>query len=213
MDPVGWPNPVKPWSCAFALAWEAFHAGSVPVGAVVVGPSGDVVTSGRSRAFETEAPRGQVCGTYLAHAEMNALLQLPAGDYWDHVVYTTLEPCLLCTAALTHTHIGLVRYAARDRLWAGIERLPELNPHVRRRWCTREHAVSGPLELWASLLVLVFQLERRPGTEAAAEAPPALLHLARHLTASRELHRLVGTTVSEAIAAFRDRLDDLDSPS
>jgi tRNA(Arg) A34 adenosine deaminase TadA len=95
-------------------------------------PGGGLVTQGRSRSNEPSAPPGQLAGTYLAHAEVNALAGLAPGDYWSHVLYTTLEPCLLCTAALTHAHVGAVRYAASDPLWAGIEELPQLNEHIAR---------------------------------------------------------------------------------
>src|SRR5919112_4197214 len=85
-----------------------------PSRAVVVDPGGDLVTQGRSRSNEPTGPSGQLAGTSLAHAEVNALAGLAPGDYWSHVLYTTLEPCLLCTAALTHAHVGAVRYAASD---------------------------------------------------------------------------------------------------
>jgi hypothetical protein len=77
---------------------------------------------------------------------------LKPGDYWDHVLITTLESCLLCTAATTHSHVGRVIYAARDPLWAGIERLPELNAHVARRFHARQQIDLGPLSLWAGAL-------------------------------------------------------------
>jgi tRNA(adenine34) deaminase len=90
-----------PWRECFELAWEAFGAGTIPVGAVVVDASGATVARGRNRIFEATAPAGQLAGTYIAHAELNALAELPAlptrdgqGPYSRHTLYTTLEPCV-----------------------------------------------------------------------------------------------------------------------
>ena len=74
---AAWAALEQPWQLAFELAWEAFQAGSVPVGAVVVDPGGDLVTQGRSRSTEPTGPSRQLAGTSLAHAEVNALAVVP----------------------------------------------------------------------------------------------------------------------------------------
>jgi tRNA(Arg) A34 adenosine deaminase TadA len=58
--------------------WEAYLAGTIPAGAVVVGEAGEVVSRGRNRTFD-EACDGQLGGSRLTHAEMNALLPLSSG--------------------------------------------------------------------------------------------------------------------------------------
>src|SRR5919202_6264536 len=88
----------SPWRSCFLLAWEAFQAGSIPVGAVLVDTNGEIVRFGRNRSNEKAGPVGQVVGSYIAHAEINALPTLPPGDYRDYSLYTSLEPCFLCTA-------------------------------------------------------------------------------------------------------------------
>jgi tRNA(Arg) A34 adenosine deaminase TadA len=173
LDPV--------WRRCFALAWESFRAGSVAVGAVLIDPAGDVVSTGRNRRNEPDAPPGQLCGTNLAHAEVNALVALPPGHYPDHVLYSTLEPCLLCRAALRHSHVGTVRYAAPDPLWSGLERIPELNHHFGRRWARGELALDGPLGMWAAVLPMLDMVER--AIEAAMDSyttsQPGIVALAR----------------------------------
>lgn len=151
-----------PWRAAFELSWEAYSAGSAPVGAVVTDASGAIVARGRSRWFEPTAPSGQPANTHLAHGEVNALAGLPPGNYQDHTLYTTLEPCLLCTAATIHAHVGAVKYAATDPLWEGLRRLPELNQHIARRWPHWEGPLPGPLGDWALLIAMVWHLEREP---------------------------------------------------
>jgi tRNA(Arg) A34 adenosine deaminase TadA len=98
------------------MAWQAHCRGNLGVGAVLTGPAGVIVAAGRNRVRDVEAPRGRLHTTYLAHAEMDVLAQLPHGDYPDHTLWTTLEPCLMCASAVVLSHVGIVRYAAADPL-------------------------------------------------------------------------------------------------
>ena len=78
-----WEELPSPWLQAFELAWESYRAGSPPVGAVVLGPDGAVVARGRSRRSEGagSAPPNHLAGSRLAHAEINALAQLPVDHH------------------------------------------------------------------------------------------------------------------------------------
>jgi tRNA(adenine34) deaminase len=88
------------WRAAFELAWEAFGAGTIPVGAVVTDADGTVLARGRNRITESSAPDGQIFGSRVAHAEINALVQLGMGRrYLDCRLWTTLEPCAQCIGA------------------------------------------------------------------------------------------------------------------
>jgi tRNA(adenine34) deaminase len=179
VDPFAGAEPA--WRSCFLLAWEAFQAGSLAVGAVLVDANGRRVRSGRNRSNEKAGPVGQVAGSYIAHAEINALATLPPGDYRDHTLYSTLEPCFLCTAALRHSHVGVVRYAAPDPMWHGVERLPELNEQLARWWTDRRGPLDGHLQTWAALLPLVAAVERgvRSIEDCHAAAMPRVLALAR----------------------------------
>ena len=176
IDAASWRGPPDPWRRCFTLAWESHLAGSVPVGAVLVDPRGEVVAEGRNRFAEPDAPAGQLAGTALGHAELNALAQLSSGDYEQHVLYTTLEPCLLCTAALIHTHVGQVHFAASDPLWRGLEGLPGLGKHVARSWAERIGPLPGPLAVWGRQLPLLcltprLSMSRRPRAPARGDHP------------------------------------------
>jgi tRNA(adenine34) deaminase len=89
MPADAWSDLPDPWREAFGLAWESLHAGSPPVGAVVVNSYGEVVARGGSRRAEREAPPNHLAGSRLAHAEVNALAQLNVDQHDDHELYVT----------------------------------------------------------------------------------------------------------------------------
>ena len=85
-----------PWIDVFVLMWEAYTAGTIPVGAVVTDGTGKVVARGRNRILDAPA-EGELGGSRLAHAEVNALLALPSTQlYESSTLYSSLEPCPLC---------------------------------------------------------------------------------------------------------------------
>ena len=177
------------WERALELAWDSFCAGTTPVGAVVVGPSGVIVAQGRGRRYEPSAPPGQLAGSDIAHAEVNALAGLHAGEpRGGHVLLTTLEPCGMCHGAALQAGVGALRYAGADP-YGGTATLDFGTPQARRRGL----AVHGPLDdgrgrlaellhiLW--LLTLAGPARHRgpaglpPGADQAGRAardPPAL---------------------------------------
>ena len=108
-----WRELDEPWRAALELAWEAYLAGTIPVGSVVTAADGRIVARGRNRIFD-DSGRG-LAGSRLAHAEIEALSQLPATErYRGHVLYSALEPCLLCTAATLISTVGRIEYATID---------------------------------------------------------------------------------------------------
>ena len=126
---------------------QAYGAGTIPVGAVVVDETGEIVARGRNRIFD--AASGPVWGrSRLAHAEVNALVQLDSGRrYEGYTLYSALEPCHLCLAAAISVRIGTVRFAAVDPYGGGVGKLvpsPDHRAHPVR--------VEGPLDGAAGLL-------------------------------------------------------------
>jgi tRNA(adenine34) deaminase len=197
----------QPWQLTFELAWEAFTTGNPGIGAVVVDSSDAVVSTGRNRRADATAPPGQVAGTGLAHAEINALASLPYGRHTDHRLLTTLEPCFMCTAALRMNRVGTVEFAAADPLWRDIERVTEVNPHIARRWTRRMGPMEAPLRDWAALLHLI----RYPETEDTGvvvdeyrSAMPGLMALAQQLVAGDHLETLRKVPLAEAFGIVAD---------
>jgi tRNA(adenine34) deaminase len=196
-----------PWRECFELAWEAFRAGTIPVGAVVADSSGPIVARGRNRIFETTAPPGQLAGTYIAHAELNALAGLPAlptrdghGPYSRHTLYTTLEPCALCVGAALMVMIGKVRFASRDHYGGGAALRLE-NPHTARLPLAIEGPLDGSLGDLGELLHLAHFLWRKPDSHVLAayrEQRPDLVEVAELLdlmTVAKD-----GGTIDDALA-------------
>lgn len=101
---------------ALEQARAAETTGDVPIGAVVVGPDGAVVATGRN---EREA-----LGDPTAHAEVQAIRSAAAalahegaGDGWrlaDCTLVVTLEPCAMCAGAIVLARIPRVVFGAWD---------------------------------------------------------------------------------------------------
>ena len=179
------------WRAAFELAWEAFGAGTIPVGAVVTDADGTVIAHGRNRMFDTSASAGQIFGTRVAHAEINALVGLGVERrYFDCTLWTTLEPCAQCVGAAWLSTIGRVTYAATD-VYGGasklIERQIEAADSARNFHMAVEGPLVGPVAVFSELLHVAFFLARDPSHHVAdtyRERRPELTALAERLRLS-----------------------------
>ncbi len=124
------------WHAALAEAWEAYLHGSYPIGACVVDANGAVIARGRNRLGEPRSVEGGfIAGHDLAHAEINALLNLadtPRPECYGWTVLTTVEPCPQCAGAVAMSGIRGMEYAAPDP-WAGCTRLLTDDPYVSRK--------------------------------------------------------------------------------
>ena len=136
----------EPWRACFELAWESFHDGTFPIGAVVTDETGAIVSRGRNMIFSKERRIGQLAGSFVAHAEIDALAGV-TGGLSRHALYTSMEPCLMCAGAARLAMVGVVRFAASDPLWAGNKKLVDLSATVARHWPNYEGPFPGPLEL------------------------------------------------------------------
>ena len=87
---------------ALKTAREALQQGEVPCAAVLVAPGQGIV----ARVHATDRQRRN----RISHAELLLLLDSPvAGTRRDSLtLYSTLEPCVMCTAALMTEGVGRV---------------------------------------------------------------------------------------------------------
>ena len=198
-----------PWEVALGLAWEAYVAGTIPVGAVVTDSDGTILASGRNRMYDAGAPSGQIYGTRVAHAEINTLVQLGTDRrYFDCTLWTTFEPCAQCVSAAWLSTIGRVRFAAPD-VYAGaaklIERQIEAAESARRFPMPVEGPEAGSLALLAELLPVSHFLDTDPEHHVTAtyrERRPEIVRLAERL----ELNKRSEASLSQIQAIVEQAL-------
>jgi tRNA(adenine34) deaminase len=95
---------------ALECARQAYDAGEVPVGAVLVDEHGAVLVCAANAPIASHDP--------TAHAEIVALRAAGAkrGNYRlpATTMYVTLEPCAMCVGALIHARVARLVFAATD---------------------------------------------------------------------------------------------------
>ena len=131
-----WHDLPLPWRAAFEEAWTSWRQGSLAVGAVVTDGE-EIVARGHNQKFH--AGPGPISATYMAHAEMNALAQLPARRGGDYSIYSTFEPCYMCMSALLFYRVDRVCFASSDPVWAGMHEWLGTAPWATRRETRHEH--------------------------------------------------------------------------
>jgi tRNA(adenine34) deaminase len=112
---------------ALQEAEQGAKCDEVPVGAVLVSQSGELIASGHNQPISTVDP--------TAHAEIvvirTAARQLNNYRLPDTTLYVTLEPCTMCVGAIVQARIGRVVYATTEPKSGAIESAQQLfkKPH------------------------------------------------------------------------------------
>jgi tRNA(Arg) A34 adenosine deaminase TadA len=95
---------------ALAQADAAEAIDEVPVGAVLISATGELLAAGHNRTISNSDP--------CAHAEIEVLRAAgkALGNYrlLGTTLYVTLEPCAMCAMALVHARVKRLVYAAAD---------------------------------------------------------------------------------------------------
>ena len=140
---------------ALEEARAAATRGEVPVGAVVVSPSGEVVAQAGNRTRELSDPS--------AHAEMLSIRAACAAAGSDRLVgydlYVTLEPCAMCAAVIAAARIGRIYYGAADPKSGGVDHGARVFTHPQAHHVPEVY--SGLAENDARTLLQGFFRERR----------------------------------------------------
>ena len=101
---------------AVLAAHEARERGEVPIGTCVVA-DGEILAVAGNRTITDQDP--------TAHAEIVALREAArkAGNYrlTNAVVYSTIEPCVMCAGALIQARVKRLVYGARDERAGAVE--------------------------------------------------------------------------------------------
>jgi tRNA(adenine34) deaminase len=95
---------------ALALAREAGADGEIPVGAIIIDRSGNLLSEANNRKQRDRDP--------TAHAEILAIRAacsaIESCYLHDCTLYVTLEPCPMCAGAIVHSRLSLLVYGADD---------------------------------------------------------------------------------------------------
>ncbi|HEV7462679.1 MAG TPA: nucleoside deaminase [Methyloceanibacter sp.] len=140
---------------ALAEAEAARDLGEVPIGAVIVGPDGAIISRAGNRTLALRDP--------TAHAELLAIRQacaeLGSERLVDCDLYVTLEPCAMCAAAISLARIRRLYFGAPDPKGGAVEHGPRF---FQQPTCHHAPEVIGGLgEARASALLKAFFAARR----------------------------------------------------
>ena len=98
---------------ALAEAKKAGQINEVPIGAVIVDESGQLLATAHNQVITRSDP--------AAHAEILAIREAcrSIGNYRlvGTTLYVTVEPCLMCMGAAVHARIVRIVFGARDPKW------------------------------------------------------------------------------------------------
>lgn len=102
---------------ALQEARDAGKRGEVPVGAVLLGPTGDVLARSGNRIVELKDP--------TAHAEVLVLREAAQKFGSERLLecdlYVTLEPCTMCAGAISFARIRRLYFGADDPKGGGVD--------------------------------------------------------------------------------------------
>lgn len=147
---------------AIELALQAERDGNLPIGCVICRGEA-IVAEGRNHIWSpVTAPQ--------RHAEMEALSQLSPEDRTagaELVLYTTLEPCLMCAGAIALHRIARVRFGSLDPVGGAVASAGRLPPYFARHRTTAEWIGPAYAEvcdpLYARAMALIREKEGEPG--------------------------------------------------
>jgi tRNA(adenine34) deaminase len=145
---------------ALELARTGQALGEVPIGAVLV-INGDIAGEGFNRPIADSDP--------TAHAEIQAIRAAASrlGNYRlvNAILYTTLEPCVMCAGALVLARVARLVFAARDLRFGAVRSKFSLadSPLLNHRIQVEEGLLAAEA---AELLAQFFQSARAASPEA-----------------------------------------------
>jgi len=133
---------------AFKQALKAYKNNEVPVGAIIVKKNKIISKSYNKKEKNNNA---------IKHAELDAIekacKKLKTWHLEECTLYTTLEPCLMCTGAILQARIKTIYYSSTNNNFGEIETL--------RKYDKKIIIKKGLLEKETSELLKKFFKEKR----------------------------------------------------
>lgn len=141
---------------ALCEAMAAAERGEVPVGAVVVMPTGNhILARAGNKTQELNDP--------TAHAEILAIRAASASRgkprLYDCDIYVTLEPCAMCASAIAFARLRKLIFGAYDPKSGGVEHGPRIFSQPTIHY--EPEIIGGVLETDSLELLKTFFAKRR----------------------------------------------------
>ena len=140
---------------AIAIAHEVKSSGDVPVGALIVNESGEILSTGKNEREKDNDP--------TAHAEVLAIRR--AGEKLGSwrldglTIIITLEPCVMCAGAILQSRIKRLVFGAFDQKAGAVGSSLDVIRDVRA--LSKVEVVSGVLEKDCAKLLTDFFATKR----------------------------------------------------
>lgn len=155
-----WNDLNNQWKRSFELAFESYKRGTIPIGAVITDSNGEIISEGRNRIFDKQSTN-PLAGTFMAHAEMTAMIKLKSHEHPDirtYTLYTTMEPCPMCFGAMVMMNIRKLKYAARDA-FAGATELNDKMDYIKSKKISIEKG-NNELEAFQLIMQTAYECDR-----------------------------------------------------
>jgi tRNA(Arg) A34 adenosine deaminase TadA len=203
-----WAALSPPWQACVDEAWTSWRRGSAGVGCAITDATGAIVARGGNRMLEAKTVPHELAGTPLAHAETVTLSTLGLGQFGDHTLYTSFEPCLMCASTIVQMGIGRVEFAAADPLFDGMHDWFGSLPYDAARRPER-NMLGGPVGAFCHVLHLSwlsFWVREGPVIDAHGRLSPRELDTARAISRDGHLAPIAadGGGAVDALAAVWD---------
>lgn len=151
-------NPLQPhdfWmKRALDQAVQAYDAGEVPVGAVIVHEERVIAEAGNQR---------ETLNDPTAHAEMIAITQaaevMGSWRLLDCTLYVTLEPCPMCAGAIVQARVPFVVYGTPDPKGGACDTMFQITSDIRLNH--QAAVLSGVMQQDCSDILRQFFREQR----------------------------------------------------
>jgi len=140
---------------ALKEARKAGQKGEVPVGAVLVANTGDILAAAHNQTISLNDP--------TAHAEILALREAAqkVANYrlLNTILYVTIEPCIMCMGAIVHARVSRVVFGTDDPKWGAAGSLYNFADNIKLNH--KPEIVSGICEDECRTLIQDFFSARR----------------------------------------------------
>ena len=140
---------------ALKEAEKAGQMAEVPIGAVLVAKTGEILAAAHNQAIHLADP--------TAHAEILALREAAktAANYrlLGTTLYVTIEPCIMCMGAIVHARVAQVVFGASDPKWGAAGSLYNIANDLRLNH--QPDIIQGVCQTECKTLIQNFFLERR----------------------------------------------------